>query len=185
MFRDPSPRFVLDFWFAAENRNHWFAPSRVFDEKVRDALLGPYLAAKGGQFESWRNDPDGALALCVLLDQAPRNIFRGAAEAYSADEHARTVARHILGCGFDLGYGSDDRRMFAYLPFEHSEDTEDQRLSVRLFTERTSDPQLLRHARQHRDIIARFGRFPQRNAVLGRVSTADETEFLKTSISPR
>jgi uncharacterized protein (DUF924 family) len=184
MSHDPSPRFVIDFWFRADNRNHWFAPTRVFDERVCDALLGLHVSAKEGQLEGWRNDPEGALALCILFDQAPRNIFRAAAEAYSADEQARAVARHILAHGFDLGYGSDDRRMFAYLPFEHSEDIEDQRLSVRLFNERTSDPELVRHAERHRDIIARFGRFPHRNAALGRVNTADEAGFLKASASP-
>jgi uncharacterized protein (DUF924 family) len=116
-----------------------------------------------------------------LFDQAPRNMFRGTAEAFATDPQARDVARHILSCGFDLAYESDEQRAFAYLPFEHSEELADQDLSLRLYTERAGDPAFQRHARQHREIIARFGRFPHRNAVLGRVSTAAELAFLSAS----
>jgi len=181
MMHDPQPRHVLDFWFDPANREHWFDASPDFDERVRAALLELHLAAKAGALESWRNDAEGALALCILLDQTPRNVFRGAADAFATDAQAREVARHILASGFDLAYGADERRMFVYLPFEHSEDIEDQRLSVRLFSERTSDPELLRYAERHRDAIARFGRFPRRNAALGRTDTAEEAEYLATT----
>jgi uncharacterized protein (DUF924 family) len=181
MSQDHSPGRILDFWFDAESRKHWFASLPAFDARVRALLLAPLRAARQGELDAWRDDPDGALALCILLDQAPRNIFRGTAEAFATDAQARDVARHILASGFDLGYASDERRAFAYLPFEHSEDLADQELSARLFAERTRDGELHRHARQHRDIIARFGRFPHRNAALGRVSTDEEAAFLSMS----
>jgi uncharacterized protein (DUF924 family) len=177
----PSPRQILDFWFGAESRQHWFASSAAFDERVRDLLRDPLETAKRGDLDHWRADADSALALCILLDQAPRNLFRGTAEAFATDAQARDIARHILSSGFDLAYDSDDKRAFAYLPFEHSEDIADQDLSAQLFAGRTADVEYQRHARQHRDVIARFGRFPHRNAVLCRVSTAEEAAFLAAS----
>jgi uncharacterized protein (DUF924 family) len=181
MSRQMTPRSILDFWFDATSRTHWFVSDATFDARVRALLQGPLEEATQGRLDFWRGDADGALALCLLFDQAPRNIFRGTAEAFATDPQARDVARHILSCGFDLAYESDEQRAFAYLPFEHSEELADQDLSLRLYTERAGDPAFQRHARQHREIIARFGRFPHRNAVLGRVSTAAELAFLSAS----
>jgi len=109
----------------------------------------------------------------------PRNIFRGSARAFATDTEARSVARRILAFGFDQSYPTDDHRVFCYLPFEHSEDIEDQWLAVRLLSERTADDRSAEYARRHLEIIARFGRFPHRNAALGRTSTSAELEFLK------
>jgi uncharacterized protein (DUF924 family) len=109
----------------------------------------------------------------------PRNIFRGSARAFGADTEARSVARHILAFGFDRSYPTDDHRVLCYLPFEHSEDIEDQRLALQLLSERTADDRAIEYARRHSEMIARFGRFPHRNAVLGRTSTSAEFEFLK------
>jgi uncharacterized protein (DUF924 family) len=181
MTQTASPQIILDFWFDAGSRAHWFVSTPAFDDRVRDLLLAPFETARRGGLDAWRADADGALALCILLDQAPRNLFRGSAEAFATDAQARDVARRILSSGFDLAYDSDDRRIFAYLPFEHSEDMADQDLAVRLFAERTSDAEYQRHARQHRDVIARFGRFPHRNGALGRATTADEAAFLSAS----
>jgi uncharacterized protein (DUF924 family) len=170
---------VLECWFDQANRRHWFDASPDFDELVRQRLAPLYAEAIEGRLDHWKDHPDGALALCILFDQAPRNIFRGSARAFATDTQARSVATHILGFGFDRSYATDDHRMFCYLPFEHSEDIDDQRLALQLFSERTADDSAVEYARRHLEIIARFGRFPHRNAVLGRTSTSAELEFLK------
>ena len=173
---------VLDFWFEPATCAHWFDASDAFDQEVRKRLCGRYRDAAEGRLGHWSESPDEALALCILLDQVPRNIFRGTAQAFATDPQACAVARQILAKGFDASYPTDDHRMFCYLPFEHSEDIEEQRLSVRLFNERIADRHYREYARRHLDTIQRFGRFPHRNEILGRVSTPEELEFLR---SPR
>jgi uncharacterized protein (DUF924 family) len=170
---------VLDCWFDETNRPYWFEASPDFDEMLRCRLAPRYADAIEGRLDGWADHPDGALALCILFDQVPRNMFRGSARAFATDREARSIARRILALGFDWSYPTDDHRMFCYLPFEHSEDIEDQRFAVQLFSERTADDLALEFARRHLDIIAAFGRFPHRNAVLGRSSTRAEAEFLK------
>ena len=172
---------VLEFWFDRASRRSWFEPSGDFDALVRQMLAPLYADAVEGRLDDWKTRPDGALALCILLDQVPRNIYRGSARAFATDAQARAVARHILASGFDRSLPTDDHRVFCYLPFEHSEDVEDQRLAVQLLSERTADDRSTEFARRHLAIIARFGRFPHRNAILGRLSTSAELEFLKTS----
>lgn len=174
------PNKILDFWFDATNSRHWFEATEAFDERVRGHFGGLYVEAAQGRLDSWTETPNGALALCILLDQVPRNIHRGAAQAFATDAHGRAVARQILARGFDRLYPTDDHRMFCYLPFEHSEDIDDQRLSVRLFGERISNAGYSEYARQHLVIIERFGRFPHRNLILGRTSTPEEVEFLSS-----
>jgi uncharacterized protein (DUF924 family) len=174
------PNKVLECWFDRANRRYWFDASPDFDELVRQRLAPLYADAIEGRLDHWKDHPDGALALCILFDQAPRNIFRGSARAFATDTEARSVARRILAFGFDQSYPTDDHRVFSYLPFEHSEDIEDQRLAVQLLSERTADDLSTEYARRHLEIIARFGRFPHRNAVLGRTSTSSELEFLKS-----
>jgi uncharacterized protein (DUF924 family) len=171
---------VLEFWLDPANRRHWFEASPDFDELVRHRLAHLYAAAAEGCLDDWKDRPNGALALCILFDQVPRNIFRGSAHAFGTDTQALSVARHILTLGFDRSYPTDDHRVLSYLPFEHSEDIEHQRLAVQLLSERTADDLSTEHARRHLEIIAKFRRFPHRNAVLGRTSTAAELEFLKT-----
>lgn len=175
------PNLVVDFWFDPPNRRHWFEASDAFDEKVRDLLQGRYVDAAQGRLDHWSDAPNGALALCILLDQVPRNIFRGTVRCFATDTQARGVARQILAKGYDHAYPTDDHRLFCYLPFEHSEDIEEQRLSVQLFTVRVADLGYTEYARRHLDIIMRFGRFPHRNAILGRASTPEEDEFLRSS----
>jgi uncharacterized protein (DUF924 family) len=171
---------VLELWFDPANRSHWFVASADFDDLIRKRLGPLHDDAAEGRLEKWRESADGALALCILLDQAPRNMFRGSPRAYATDPQARSVARHILSSDFDRSYPTDDHRLFAYLPFEHSEDIGDQRLAVKLLAERTTDERSLAYARLHLEIIAQFGRFPHRNAILGRASTSAERAFLAT-----
>jgi uncharacterized protein (DUF924 family) len=170
---------VLEFWFDHANRRYWFEATSDFDELVRRRLAPLHADAVEGCLDHWKDNPDGALALCILFDQVPRNSFRGSAHAFATDSQARSVAGHILALGFDRSYPTDDHRVFSYLPFEHSEDIEDQRLAVQLLSERTVDDRSTEYARRHLEIVTRFGRFPHRNAVLGRTSTSAELEFLK------
>lgn len=169
---------VLDFWFSPEMEPHWFAKSDETDARIRDGFAATYEAAHRRQLDGWAATPDGALALVVVLDQFPRNIFRGTGRAFESNDLALEHARAALDAGFDGGFDTK-RRVFLYLPFEHSEDLPDQTLSVELF-EALGDPGYLDYAVQHRDIIERFGRFPHRNAVLDRPNTPDEEAFLKT-----
>ena len=154
-----------------------------FDDLVRHRLGDLYADAVGRRLDHWKDRSDDALALCILFDQLPRNIFRGCARAYATDTEARFVARRILTLGFDRLYPTDDHRVFCYLPFEHSEEIEDQQLAVQLLTERTADECAINSAKRHLEIISTFGRFPHRNAVLGRTSTSAEIDFLKTPAS--
>ncbi|MFQ3622567.1 MAG: DUF924 family protein [Acetobacteraceae bacterium] len=172
-----TPEEVLGFWFSAESEPFWFRKDEAFDSRVRSALLAPHLAAARGDLAPWGGDAEGALALALLLDQAPRNLFRGRARAFATDAAALAVARTALERGFDLALPVA-RRPFLYLPFEHSEALEDQHLSVRLFRERIGEGEYLTYAIAHLEVIARFGRFPHRNAALGRTSTAAEEAYL-------
>jgi uncharacterized protein (DUF924 family) len=175
------PEDVLDFWFRQAGPKRWFAASAAFDADVRRRFGQACHALRdGGGVEDhpWLVEPDSALALVILLDQMPRNIWRGSNAAFDLDAKARTAAEAMLAAGFDWALETA-QRSFVYMPFMHSEDIEDQALCVALFEDRLpEDDGSARHARAHRDLIARFGRFPHRNAALGRMSTKAETEFL-------
>ena len=151
--------------------------ARVSQVEVRDALLPFHEAALRGQLTTWSESPEGALALLVLFDQMPRNVFRGTPRAFATDARARDVARAALERGFDRRV-NDVERGFFYLPFMHSESLDDQRRCLALYEQR-ADENGAKYARMHMDIIERFGRFPHRNAALGRESTPEEIEFLK------
>lgn len=169
---------VLAFWFAEGRQAQWFESSEAFDAEVRRRLLPHLEAARAGKYAEWRRDPRGCLALCILLDQVPRNVHRDTPRAFAGDAAAREVTRHALKMGFDRAL-TDVERVFLYLPLEHSEDLADQQDSVRLFAGLEGGGEFLSYAERHRDVIARFGRFPHRNAILGRDSTEAELEFLK------
>ncbi|MEW6690764.1 MAG: DUF924 family protein [Pseudomonadota bacterium] len=163
---------LLSFWFG-QDRKRWFEKNPAFDEEIRSRFLPLFEKGFSGELEGWKTDPRACLALVILFDQFPRNMFRGTARAFAGDERARACARTILERGWDKAM-TPDERTFAYLPFEHSESLEDQELSMRLFE---GNPNL-EWARKHWEIIRRFGRFPHRNAALGRASTPEELEFL-------
>lgn len=169
---------VLDFWFSPDMEPHWFAKSDAIDARIRDQFAATYEAAHRRELDHWAETPDGALALIVVLDQFPRNIFRGTGRAFESNDIALDHARAAVDAGFDQNLDTR-QRAFLYLPFEHSEDLPDQTRSVELF-EALGDPGYLDYAVQHRDIIQKFGRFPHRNAALDRQNTPDEDEFLKT-----
>lgn len=169
---------IVDFWFDEACRPYWFSPKPTFDRLVEDTLLEHHHKAAKGDFDHWVDDVDGALALCILLDQVPRNCFRGSPQAYATDAMARQVAAKALEEGYDLECGEEEK-VFLYLPFEHHENADSQELAVRLFTERTTTPEYREYAERHRDVVARFGRFPHRNKALGRESTPEEMAFLE------
>ena len=173
---------VLDFWFGkpgstefGKTRDVWFKKNTAFDAEIVSRFGAMQSAADAGRYDAWQATPKGSLALIILLDQFPRNIHRGTAASFAGDAHARRVASNALAHGFDRGV-LPVQRTFVYLPFEHSEDIADQRLSLKLFGRLGTNKD---YARRHYDIIARFGRFPHRNTILGRKSTSEETDFLK------
>jgi uncharacterized protein (DUF924 family) len=181
---------LLDFWFGPpgdpareQHRQIWFRSTPAFDMALRGAFLADYEAAAVGGLTDWEASAEGALALVLLLDQLPRNIFRETPRAYMTDAQARAVADRALGRGFDRRV-PPAWRLFFYMPFYHSEELADQRRSVALSaTLEPRDPDSRgsrrRYGRPYIEVIERFGRFPHRNAILGRQSTAEEIEFLK------
>ncbi len=180
-----TPAEVLLFWFGGpgehgKRHKRWFEKSAAFDRAVRERFLAAYEAAAGGGLARWKDAARDCLALILLLDQFPRHMFRGTPRAFAADPPALEAARHALAQGYDRTLLPVER-LFAYLPFEHSEALADQLRACELTRaleafEETADA--YRYALAHRDIIRRFGRFPHRNAVLGRTSTPEEIEFL-------
>jgi len=175
-----TPLDVLEFWFA-QDRKAWFAKDPAFDERIRTRFLALYERARSGALAAWTREPKSCLALVIVLDQFPRNLFRDDARAFDTDAAARDAARVLLDQGWDKALAPLER-MFAYLPFEHSESLADQDRCLALMTELAAHPEtadLPRWAEAHLAIIRRFGRFPHRNAALGRESTPEEAEFLK------
>jgi uncharacterized protein (DUF924 family) len=169
------PSAVLAFWRDA-GPEKWFEKDTAFDDDIRARFLETYQAAAAGKLSGWEATADGALVLTIVLDQFPRNMFRGDVRTYAADALARLVASRALDRGFDRNMPVSDRQFF-YLPFEHSESLIDQERCSALFAA-TGDADLLKWAQLHADIIRRFGRFPHRNALLGRSTTAEEQAFL-------
>lgn len=175
---------VLDFWFGApgtlhygQSRSEWFKKSDDFDTQIRSQFLPLYEQAAAGQLAPWRDSPLTLLALIIVLDQFPRNLFRESPRAFATDAMALAAAQQMRVLGWDQRLNTVERQ-FCYLPFEHAEDLEAQRTCLQIFGE-LGNADLLQWAQKHYDIIACFGRFPHRNAVLGRVSTADEIVFLQ------
>jgi uncharacterized protein (DUF924 family) len=181
-----SPQDVLGFWFDPAHAANWFAKDAAFDGEIRRRFAAAADDAARGRLDAWADIPSGWLALLILLDQFPRNLHRGDAQSWAADVKAQRVALSGLADGFDQAL-PPLQRVFAYLPLEHAEDMGLQQRAVALFealhaqapaAERVRFAGFLDYARRHREVIARFGRFPHRNAVLGRDSTAAEREYL-------
>ena len=181
---------ILRFWMTPEPGSkadsiwlRWFDPNPEFDRMCRSRFLASYEAAARGRLEDWRNKPRSCLALVLLLDQFPRNMFRNTAQAFATDAKARELSRDAVASGFDREL-APIMRMFFYLPLEHSENLDDQLESVRLtgalVAENPDFALTLKSAEEHLEIIRHFGRFPGRNRALGRQSTREEMEFLKS-----
>jgi len=167
---------VVDFWCEA-GEDAWFRKDDRFDAAFRARFLEAHEAAARGELDGWAETPDGALALILLLDQLPRNAFRATPRMFATDANAVKIAEAAIAAGHDMAL-NEDIRVFVYLPFEHAEDLALQERAVGLCTPLRED--YLRFAILHRDIIARFGRFPHRNEILGRISTPEELDFLSS-----
>ena len=181
-------REVLDFWFGApasagrgRARGFWFRKDPAFDALIHARFAALHAQALAADLDHWGGEPDSLLALIVELDQFSRNMYRGSAKSFAGDARALAFAKRTVLRGWDLGLPAF-KRWFVYMPYEHSEDLADQDACVRLMRSLGNDPVVagvVEWALKHREVIARFGRFPHRNAILGRVSTAAELAFLK------
>ena len=182
-----TPAEIIAFWFEDDRsvtRPKWFQRDDAFDAEIRARFGALTEQAQAGALDAWAETPDGALALLIVLDQFPRNLFRGDARAFASDARARAIARRVvLERQWDRGF-SNPEKTFLYLPFEHSEDMAEQDLSVALFEGMRDDPlrrapgSNIDYAWRHWIVIRRFGRFPHRNAALGRASTPEEETYL-------
>ena len=178
---------VLSFWFGwpdatdyGQYRKAWFVKDPAFDASIHERFLPTWERAARGELSDWTDSAHSTLALIVVLDQFPRNLFRGDARSFATDSAALRAACDMVDAGADRALLPVERG-FVYLPFEHAEDIAMQERSVRLFSDLPSHPageEMLDYARRHREVIARFGRFPHRNAALGRTSTPDEVSWL-------
>ncbi len=175
MTGQPTPAEVVTFWREAGPKR-WFEKDIVFDDEIRCRYLALHEEAAAGKLSAWEQSAEGTLALLILLDQFPRNMFRASARAFATDALARAIAAGALVRGFDA-QAPDGMRGFFYLPFEHSENLADQERATAFF-KAIGDADGLKWAEIHADIIRRFGRFPHRNAALGRVTTPEEQRFL-------
>ncbi|MGB6230092.1 MAG: DUF924 family protein [Litorimonas sp.] len=177
-----TPEDIIGFWFSEDSRPRWFKSTPDFDARILQLFedTAETLAKGPFPYPEWEGTPDAALALIIALDQFPRNMYRGSRRAFTWDERSLGVSERIVERGWDLELADPDHRKFAYMPFMHAEDLSAQNRCVELASTRLSDEgSTARHAVAHRDVIERFGRFPHRNAVLGRDSTAEEIEFLE------
>jgi uncharacterized protein (DUF924 family) len=179
---------VLDFWFGKPDQKgygkpnkNWFIKDSTFDEKITLRFLSTYEKAASHRLDDWKNSPLSCLALILLLDQFPRNMFREQPQAFATDSQALDIAKYAIFQQFD-GQLLAVQRWFIYLPFEHSENLSHQHQSVALFSTLQSDlysRKAIESAYHHLNIIEQFGRFPHRNSILGRISTSEEIEFLE------
>ncbi|MEL6927344.1 MAG: DUF924 family protein [Cyanobacteria bacterium J06600_6] len=171
-----NPNDILDFWFDKETKPLWFKKQEEFDRQIKEQFLDIYQLAKTGAFKVWRNDPASTLALIIVLDQFPRNMFRDNAQAFATDNQAVELTKYAVQHNYHLEL-TDEQQTFLYMPLMHSEDRQDQAKSIELF-QALGRENNLKFAIKHQQIIDRFQRFPHRNKILGRKSTTAEQEFL-------
>jgi len=169
-------RELIEFWFSEDASKHWFKSTKTFDQALIDTYEGTWVEAKQGKLDHWQQSATGSLALIIVLDQLPLNMFRGQVKSFSTEAQSREVARAAIEKGFDQELRLN-QKSFMYMPFMHSEELDDQALAVKLFNKPGLENNY-RFARHHYGIIERFGRFPHRNKILGRESTDAEIEYL-------
>jgi uncharacterized protein (DUF924 family) len=173
--RQTAPDDILNFWFEA-GPDKWFDKDADFDREITDRFASSHEAAERGALDQWQENAKGAMALVILLDQFPRNMYRDTPRAFATDAKALAVAKRAIARGFDQGFELQQRR-FLYMPFMHAEDAAMQQRCIDL-CEAAGDENGLKHARIHAEIVNRFGRFPHRNRILGRETSPEEQRFL-------
>ncbi len=176
MSQNLTPQDVLEFWYTPPMSAHWFSSTPAIDQSIHNRFAPAWEQARQGELDAWKQQAEGCLALCIILDQFPLNMFRGEARSFSTEQQAVAICKHAVSQGFDQQL-VPERLMFLYMPLMHSEFMTDQDESVRLFTA-AGLADNVRFAEHHRSIVARFGRFPHRNVILGRTSSAQEQEYL-------
>ena len=176
MSKSTNPNNVLKFWFSERVKSLWFKKEEEFDREIRKRFIDTYQLAKTGALDSWRNNAAHTLALIIVLDQFPRNMFRNTSQAFATDSQAVELTKYAVenDYHFDL---TEEQQAFLYMPLMHSENKENQKKCVELFKKLGREDNL-KFAIKHNEVIDRFGRFPHRNKILGRQSTAAEKEFL-------
>ncbi|MDH5180583.1 MAG: DUF924 domain-containing protein [Gammaproteobacteria bacterium] len=176
-----NPMQIIDYWYSDEMRKHWFASTPELDYEIKSNYEKIWESAGAGNLDEWRNTPEGCLALTIILDQMPLNMFRGTARSFATEGKAVEVALFAVENDFDEQI-SADKLPFLFMPFMHSENLEHQDLSVKLFSKHNLQDSL-KFALHHRDIVLKYGRFPHRNKILGRESTKEEMEYLASEDS--
>lgn len=171
-----SPGDILEFWYTEPMASRWFSSTPELDAEIRARYEALWQLAAEGRLDDWKNSPEGCLALVIVLDQLPLNMFRGEARSFSTEQQAVEICKFAISRGYDREIAFE-RLGFLYMPLMHSENLLDQDLSVKLFEQAGLEGNL-RFARHHRELIRRFGRFPHRNAILGRESSREELDYL-------
>ncbi len=178
MEMDQAAEEILDFWLDQVGEKGWFEPTDGLDAQIRERFASTWERARRGELDCWSCAPRSCLALLILLDQFPRNMFRGDGRSFASDDKALAIATRAIRKGFDRAVEPRER-VFFYLPFTHSESVANQEKAMRLTLLSAGDAEQIRHSRAHRAIIRQFGRFPYRNAALGRRTTPGEAAFLE------
>ena len=173
-----SAKDIIEFWFSEIDKSLWFNSTPQFDLLLKNKFHDIYISALNNELPAWKDSPEGCLALVIILDQFPLNMFRGKPESFVGEEKSRDIAQHALANNYDESL-SGPQKAFLYMPFMHSESLPDQDLSVTLF-EKADLQENLRFAKHHREIVKRFGRFPHRNKILDRESTEAEVDYLNS-----
>jgi len=175
---DYQPDQILEYWFSDEMKKHWFFSTAEIDKEIKNKFEQFWIIAKEGTLSDWENTATGCLALCIILDQLPLNMFRGEAKSFSSEQKAVAISKHAISKKYDEILPGD-KLAFLFMPLMHSENMSDQDLAVAMF-EKYDMKENARFAKHHRDIVNKYGRFPHRNKALSRTSSKEEIEYLNS-----
>ena len=170
-----TPADILEYWFSKNSKQYWFASTPEIDSEIRKNYEKIWVRAAAGELNDWQNNAEGSLALIIILDQFPLNMFRGDAKSFKTENMAVEVALNAINNGYDEELSNEEEQLFLFMPLMHSEDLDHQNLQVYLFEKYNFN---LDYSAHHQDIVKKFGRFPHRNEILGRMSTMEELDYL-------